>query len=405
MTSLLCNLGRVVVSRRSCSLIICGTILWAGLASGCNSPTASPPVAKPPVVTVSPAVKQATVDYDEFVGRTEATETVEVRARISGVLQKVHFLDGSMVEQGQLLFTIEKDQYAAVHAQSISRISLYKANLGLAESSFERSKKLFPQGAISKEEYDEAEAAVIAANAQMTAAEKDAELSQLDLNYTEILSPITGRIDRALITPGNMLTGGLGSGTLLTRIVKDKPIYAYVDIDERSVLRFLRKARAKPPATNSETTALRDLGIQCELQLQDETDYPHVGILDFAENEVDSATGTIRIRGVFDNERGMLRGGLFVRVRIPVSEPYQAVLIPEQAIGSEQGEKFAFVVSAEGKSEKRSLELGGMVGNMRVVKQGLSAGEDVVVKGIQRVRPGLQVTVERQTSEAAASNL
>jgi len=376
-------------------------MLWAGLVSGCSRPLASPPEAKPPLVTVSAALKQTTVDYDEFVGRTEATQTVEVRARVSGVLDKVHFIDGSMVEKGQLLFTIEKDQYAAVHAQSISRIELYKANLGLAESGFERSKKLFPQGAISREEYDEAEAAVVAANAQMTAAEKDAELSQLDLDYTEIVSPITGRIDRALITPGNMLTGGLGSGTLLTRIVQDKPIYAYVDIDERSVLRFLRQARANPPATSTGTTALRDLGIRCELQLQDESDYPHVGTLDFAENQIDSATGTIRIRGVFANEQGLLRGGLFVRVRIPVSEPYEAVLIPEQAVGSEQGEKYAFVINAEGKSEKRGLELGGMVGKLRVVKQGIAAGEEVVVKGIQRVQPGLQVTVERQVLEDA----
>ncbi len=380
----------------------CALVLTAVLC-GCRDTTEDLTVPKPPVVTVTPAIQQMTLDYDEYVGRTEASETVEVRARVSGVLQTVHFQDGSLVEAGQPLFTIEKDQYAAVHAQSISRISLYKANLGLAESSFERSKKLLPQGAISQEEYDEAEAAVVAANAQMNAALKDAELSQLDLNYTDILSPITGRIDRAYVTPGNMLTGGIGSGTLLTRIVKDQPIYAYIDIDERSVLRYLRQRRSDLPSSNTATIPLRELGIECELQLQDETDYPHVGLLDFAENRVDAATGTIRIRGVFENEDGLLRGGLFVRVRIPIGEPYEAVLIPEQSIGSEQGEKYAYVINASGKAERRGLALGGSQGTLRVVKAGLQAGEDVVVKGIQRLQPGMQVTTEKQTTEAASS--
>jgi RND family efflux transporter MFP subunit len=325
---------------------------------------------------------------------------VEVRSRIFGYLKSIEFKDGDFVtgpvlgpngeveKEGQVLFTIEPDEYEAIHKQSQARIDLNAANLALAKAKLARNEPLVKTGAVSREEYEESVAAVQSAQASITAAEADANRTAVDLKYTVIRAPISGRIDRAFVTVGNLLTGGAASGTLLTKIVQEQPMYVYFDVDERSLLKYMRqRAATRETAPGS----LRELGIPCYLQLADETGFPHAGTLDFVETEVNRTTGTARIRGVFPNEDRSLASGLFVRVQIPVSEPYQALLIPEAALATDQSIKFVYVVGADGTATRRTVELGGQRDEMRIITSGLQAGEQVIVKGLQRVKPGQKV--------------
>lgn len=382
----------------------------APLASGCGKGgDKKAPKLSPPKVVCTPARVQPITDFDEFVGRTEAVETVEIRSRVSGFLETIDFVDGASVKEGDLLATIETEEYAAIHQQSLARIALWESKLELGRSKLKRSQALIKTASISQEELDESVAGVGEAEASLVAARADAARTELDVKYTKIFAPIAGRIDRALVTPGNMLTGGLGSGTLITQIVSVAPIYAYLDVDEASILRYIRKARGASAGTESqEQQSLAELNIPCYLQLNDELEAKHVGKLDFVENRVDKSTGTIRLRAVFSNEDRILRGGMFVRAKIPVSDPYDAVLIPETAIGTDQGFKFAYVVDAANKASRRTLKLGGMQGSMRIILDGIKANEKVIVRGIQRVRPGSEVAPvmeEVPTSSQSAPNV
>ncbi|MCE9544296.1 MAG: efflux RND transporter periplasmic adaptor subunit [Planctomycetia bacterium] len=386
----------------------CLLALTAGLAGimsaslGCQS--AAPVAAEQPVpkVTVTGVISQETVDTDEYTGRTEASEIVDVRARVFGFLKTITFKDGDYVREGQTLFTIEPDEYAAIHQQSLARIALNNANLELAKANLARKKSVVKSGAISQEEYEEAIAAVRESEAKITAAQADANRTAVDLKYTDVKAPISGRIDRAMVSKGNLLTGGQGSGTLLTKIVCEQPMYVYFDVDERSLLRYMKMR------TGDRTSApgsLRELGVACYVQLADEKDFTHQGSLDFASAEVNASTGTARLRGVFANKNRELVSGLFVRVRIPVSQPYKALLIPEKALATDQNLKFVYVVGSNNEATRRTVELGAQRGDLRIVKSGLTAGERVIVKGLQRVKPGQKVEAELEQPPVAAASV
>jgi RND family efflux transporter MFP subunit len=339
---------------------------------------------------------------------------------VFGYLKSVEFQDGDFVkgppldangkpiigpdgkeQPGQTLFIIEPDEYLAIHNQSLARIELNQANLTLAKAKLARNEALVKSGAVSKEEYEESVAAVEAATAAITAARADAKRTEVDLKYTVVTAPISGRIDRAFVTKGNLLTGGQGSGTLLTKIVQENPMYVYFDVDERSLLRYMRQRtdnRDKAPGS------LRERAIPCFLQLADEADFSHEGTLDFIATEVSRTTGTARIRGVFPNQDRSLASGLFVRVQIPVSQPYQALMIPELALATDQSIKFVFVVGADGTAERREVELGTTRGPLRIVTSGLKEGEHVIVKGLQRVKPGQKVEATLEKVEPPATS-
>jgi RND family efflux transporter MFP subunit len=385
-----------------------GLLAVMPLAIGCEGSAPASAELPTPKVTVTPVISQETVDADEYTGKTEASDTVEVRARVFGYLKTIDFKDGDFVkgpvmgpngevqEEGQVLFTIEPDEYVAINKQSLSRIDLNNANLDLAKAKLARNEPLVRTGAVSREEYEESVAAVKEAEAKITAAIADAERTAIDLKYTTIRAPISGRIDRRFVSVGNLLTGGQGSGTLLTKIVSEQPMYVYFDVDERSLLRYMRQ-RAEERATAP--GSLREAGIPVYLQLADEDDFVHEGKLDFIETEVRATTGTARVRGIFANENRELASGLFVRVKIPVSEPYQALLIPEAAIATDQSIRFVYIVGADGTAERRTVELGAQRGEMRIVKSGLEAGEKVIVKGLQRVKPRQKVDAEEAPAE------
>lgn len=391
-------------------------VLFAGVAvalavasAGCDRAAPASSEMPVPKVTTTAVVSQETVDTDEYTGQTEASEMVEVRARIFGYLKSIEFRDGDFVKgpvlgpngevqtEGQILFTIEPDEYDAIHKQSLARIDVNQANLTLAKAKLARNELLVKKQAISVEEYEETVAAVATAEAAITAARADANRTYVDLKYTVVRAPISGRIDRALVTKGNLLTGGMTNGTLLTKIVSEQPMYVYFDVDERSLLRYMRqRADTRDTAPGS----LRDLSIPCYLQLADEKDFSHEGKLDFIATTVNRTTGTARLRGVFPNTNRELASGLFVRLRIPVSEPYQALLIPERALATDQSLKFVYVVGAGGVAERRTVELGAQRGEMRIITSGLQAGEQVIVKGLQRVKPGQKVEAEQVAAAA-----
>jgi RND family efflux transporter MFP subunit len=359
---------------------------------GCAKPVAAPTPIPMKVATVLAKAQEVT-DYDEFVGRTSATETVEVRARVTGYIKEILFTDGQNIREDDLLFKIEPDVYQAAHQQALAKIDLMKARVGLAKSKLARAKSLIDVQAISQEEYEENVAALTEAQAQQVAAEADSQISALDLKYTEVRSPISGRIDRALVTPGNIVTGGLGTGTLLTTIVKTDPMYVYFDVDEQSVLRYQRLEREEGQAEKSKL--LKDLNIPCAIQLADEKDFLHQGKLDFIQNQIDEKTGSIKLRGVFSNPDNLLKSGMFVRARVPVSQPYQAVVVPEQSIGVDQDTRYVIVIGSDKKPVRRTVELGRLLGDQRVITRGLESGEEIIYRGLQRVRPNAALEIER----------
>lgn len=375
--------------------------IFAAVHTGCERPapaSSGQPIAK---VTVTPVVSQETTDADEYTGRAEASEIVEVRARVSGFIRTVDFTDGEIVAEGKPLFKIEPDEYEAIHRQSQSRVALQEAKRDLAKAVLDRNEILLKKQALSQEEYEESVAAYRESTAAIAAAEADAARTALDLKYTVVAAPIGGRIDRALVTPGNLVTGGLGSGTLLTKIVKEQPMHVYFDVDERSLLRYMHhRAEGRETAPGN----LKDEGIACFVQLADEKDFPHEGKLDFAASEVDAGTGTARLRAVLENKNRELVSGMFVRVRIPIGKPYRALLIPEQALLTDQSIKYAYVVGDDGAATRRTVELGTQQGDMRIIRSGLKEGDRVIVKGQQRVRPGQKVEAEMQKPAAPAES-
>jgi len=385
-----------MLSKNRWLIIALGCSLGLG-AIGCQKPITKPAAPKLKIATVLAASKPIT-DHDEFVGRTNAVETVEVRARVTGYIKQIHFTDGQRIQENDLLFSIEPDVYEAAHQQALSKIDLMKARVGLAQSKLARAKTLIDVKAISQEEYEENVAALTEAQAQQVAAIADSQISALDLKYTEVRSPIGGRIDRALSTPGNIVTGGLGTGTLLTTIVKTDPMFVYFDVDEQSVLRYQRMTREEIQSDSPATQPPRDLKsfeIPCLMQLGDEKDFPHQGKLDFLENRIEERTGSIKLRAVLDNKDNLLKSGMFVRVRIPVSKPYVAVLVPEVSIGVDQDARYVIAIGPDSKPSRRNVQLGRAIGAWRVITSGLEAGTQVVYRGLQRVRTGAELEIEQ----------
>ncbi len=363
---------------------------------GCSgAPEAPVEVPKPPEVTISQVVERSVVEYEEFTGRLDAEESVEVRARVNGYLNEVHFSDGQEVKAGTLLFEIDPRTFEAAVKNAEGQKAQWLAKQDKARADVARYEGLVPTGAASAQDLDKARAELGEAIAAIQSAEAMIERAKLDLEFSKIVAPIDGQIGEALITKGNLIQPGTGSDALLTTIVSLDPIYAYFDVDERTLQRFRERHRAAG-VEGAALPNVAQLKIPVLLGLASEEGFPHTGVIDFADNRVDPATGTVRVRGAFDNAKRQFKPGFFARVRIPVSDSYKALLVSELAIGTDQGQKYVLVVNDQSTVERRFVKPGPLQDDgLRVISDGLKSGESVVVNGLQRARPGKPVTPQR----------
>ena len=353
---------------------------------GCHEPEAAP-VPPPPPVTVAQPISRDVQEWDEFPGRLEAKETVSVRPRVSGYVQSVSFKEGGIVKKGDLLFVIDPRPYQAELDRARGEVARAEARRSLAETEFKRTKSLVPSEAASELELEERRANLAEAVAAVAVAQANVKSAELNVEFTQVRAEIDGRISRVDVTVGNLVTGGgQGEATLLTTITSLHPMYCYVDADERSVLKYQRldQENKRPSA--------RNVQIPARLALLNEDEFVHEGVIDFVDNRVDPTTGTLRARGVFPNEAGVMTPGLFGRLRVPGSPAYRALLVAQSAIQADQGQSYVLTVDAENTVKITPVKLGATFGPLRAIVSGLTGEESVIVNGLLRARPGGKVT-------------
>ncbi|WP_321931763.1 efflux RND transporter periplasmic adaptor subunit [Paraburkholderia guartelaensis] len=366
-------------SRTRIALAVIGVLVVAGLGTlGAVRLDSHPAVAAEappaPEVDVAPVLNRTITDWQTYSGRMAAVEKVEIRPQVSGTIVSVNFHDGALVKQGDTLFVIDPRPYQAAVDQAAAQLAAAQARTGYAQSDWERAQRLIGDNAIAKRDYDEKQNASREANANLKAAQAALEAAQINLGYTRIVAPVSGRVSRAEITVGNVVSAG-ASAAPLTTLVSVSPIYAEFDADEQTYLDYIShmKNGSKVPV---------------ELGLANESGYSRTGTIESVDNRLDTTSGTIRVRARFDNADGALVPGLYARIKVSGSAPHPALLVDDAAIGTDQDKKFVYVVDNSGKVAYRTVQTGGQQGNLRVILDGLKAGDHVVVNGTQRVRPG-----------------
>jgi RND family efflux transporter MFP subunit len=382
----------------------------ATLLGGCNRQPEMP-VLPPVAVTIAKPVEREVMDYQEFTGNTSAIKSVDIRARVSGYLDKIGFAEGAVVQAGEMLFVIDPRPYQAAFDQAQANVDQAKAQLELAQSNLKRDEDLRQKGVISPQDFETALANRDQASASLLSNQAALETAKLNLEFTQVRSPIDGRTSIYNYTIGNLIAGGdTSSSGVLTTVVSLDPMYVYYNVDERGLLGYQEMLRSgKLPYT-------QDGKVPVEMQLANETGYPHKGFIDFIDNRVDASTGTIRVRGAFPNKDGLLRPGLFAQLRIAASPKYKAVLISDLAVGYDQGQPIVYIVGANDVATAKQVKLGALSEGLRVVEAGIGPDDQVIVDGIVHVRPGTKVTpqegkmadfaggLRRQISVAPAEN-
>ncbi|MEW6354055.1 MAG: efflux RND transporter periplasmic adaptor subunit [Pseudomonadota bacterium] len=361
---------------------------------------APPPQGPPPApeVSVAAVIEREVNEWDEFTGHLQAVERVEIRPRVTGYIESVNFQEGKEVKKGDVLFVIDPRPYQAELNRAAAEAAQTQARLQLAKSELERAARLLKTRMVSQQLYDERNSAVREAEAALQAARAAEQNARLNMEFTRVTSPIDGRASRAEVTAGNLVTGGASGApaTLLTTVVSLDPIYAYFEGDEQIYLKYVTMARS------GERASSREVRNPIYLGLANEQGHPHQGYMDFVDNQLNPATGTIRARAVFDNKERLLTPGLFARLKLIGSGTFKAVLINDRAVGTDQNKKFVLVLGADNKVEYRPVQIGRLIEGLRVVKEGLKPGEQIVVNGLQRVRPGMPVTPQTVPMEDAA---
>ena len=391
-----------VLTRMSSREVLIAGLMSLLLAAGCAKTPMKPADPPPDEVLVSLPTSDEVTDYEEFIGHTEAVYAVDVRARVNGYLDKVNFNDGDEVEKGTTLFDIDARPYKATFDNTTAMLEQGQARLTRTTADHRRADALLQRNAIGREEYDRIQGDYAESKATIGAAKASLDMAQLNLDWTKVVAPISGLVSRRLVDPGNLIKA---DDTILTTIVSLDPIYVYFDIDERTVLKIRRLIAEGRVQSRTEA----ELPVQ--IALSDEENFPHQGTINFSDNRLDAGTGTLRVRGVVANPRTregvrtrLFSPNMFVRIRLPIGKPHNSILISEQAIGTDQGRKYVYVVkNAKIKDKKTNKErdgeivayqpikIGSLNRGMRVVDEGLAMGEHVVVTGLQRVRPGKEV--------------
>ena len=364
-------------------------IAVAGSLAACdqNQPQASPSSAAPaPVVSVAKPAQREMVEWDEYTGRFDAVQTVEIRARVSGYLNEVRFKDGQLVKQGDVLFAIDPRPFERVLEQAKAELFAATTKVENANLDVARGQPLIERKIISDKTFDDRMSLLRDAQAAVKVSEAKVKSAELDHSFATMSAPISGRISRTLVTAGNWISAGSVSGaTLLTTIVSQDPIHIYFDVSENNYIKYKRLGERGVSA------GAADVGAAVEVALPDETGFPHKGTLDFLDNRLDQGTGTLRARAVLPNKTGLFSPGLFARVRVTGTPSYAALLLPDEAIATDQTQKFVYVVADDGIVSRRNVVLGPLEAGLRVVREGLSSKDWVVVRGLQRARPGIKV--------------
>ncbi|WP_018232133.1 efflux RND transporter periplasmic adaptor subunit [Thioalkalivibrio thiocyanodenitrificans] len=359
------------------------TAALVGMLPGCESaaqPDSTPP---PPAVSVAEVLLRDVVHWDEFTGRIEAAEAVDLRPRVSGYIERVDYEEGGVVEKGDVLFTIDQRPYRAAFEQARAELARAEAQAALARSELARAGRLAESRAISAEEHDQRQAAARQAEANVRAARAALDTAALDLEFTEVRAPISGRAGRARITAGNLAQADV---TRLTTIVSLDPVHVYFDGDERAYLRYQAMERNGERSNGAHPV---------HVALAGDRDFPHEGVLDFMDNHLDPNTGTIRGRALLSNHEGVFTPGLFARVRLPGSGTFHALLVDDKAILTDQDRKYVYVLGEDSRALRRDVRIGRMVEGLRVVESGLEPGDRVLVHGVQRVFfPGMPVQAQ-----------
>lgn len=358
--------------------IVAASVLMTAALYGCSQPSEAqaPPA---PSVTVAVPLVQAVQDWDEFTGRFEATQSVEVRARVGGYVSGVHFRDGDYVRRGQLLFSLDPRPAQAALASARAQLSQAQAQLALAQSELTRSETLLESQAVSQAEVDTRRGALQTAQAAIAAANANVRARQLDLEFTRVTAPISGRVSDRRVDAGNLVAGGSSAADVLTTVVSSAPIHFVFDGSEAVLLKYQRQARSG--------------AAPIQVRLQDEADFTRTGTLDFTDNAVDTASGVIRLRAVIPNADGFLKPGMFGQARLAGSGSYEAMLVPDAAVATDQARRIVYVVAADGSVAPRPVQLGPLVDGLRVIRSGLQRTDRVIINGVQRIQqPGMKVT-------------
>ena len=380
------------------SILVLITAATITLSSGAAKPASPPPAAAS--VSVAAALEKTVTEWDDFSGRVEAIERVEIRPRVSGTIDAVHFQEGQLVKKGDLLFTIDPRPYQAELARATATQAGAQAGLALAKTELARSSRLIEEHAVAQRELDQRNNALLEADASLKAAEAAVLSARLNLQYTSITAPVSGRVSRAEITVGNLVGAGVASPALTT-VVSVSPVYVSFEVDEQTYIRYA----ANGAVGNSGVSRL-----PVSIGLASEDGYPHQGQIKAFDNRLDTASGTMRVRAVFDNPNGALTPGMYARVRTGGSAAETAVLIDDKAVGTDQDKKFVMVLGADNKVVYRAVKLGPIVDGLRIVRSGLKKNERIVVNGLQRIHPNdlvapTTVSMDGEDSSAATAIL
>ncbi|HBH7065107.1 TPA: efflux RND transporter periplasmic adaptor subunit [Enterobacter cloacae] len=374
-----------------------GVMFLSVLLVGCDNSVAQNAAPPAPAVSAADVVVKSISQWDSFNGRIEAVESVQLRPRVSGYIDKVNYTDGQEVKKGEVLFTIDDRTYRAALEQAQANLARAKTQASLAQSEANRTDKLINTHLVSREEWEQRRSAAVQAQADIRAAQAAVDAAQLNLDFTKVTAPIDGRASRALITSGNLVTAG-DSASVLTTLVSQKTVYVYFDVDESTYLHYQNLARSGQGASSNHTA------LPVEIGLTGEEGYPHQGKVDFLDNQLTPSTGTIRMRALLDNAQRQFTPGLFARVRLPGSAEFKATLVDDKAVLTDQDRKYVYIVDKEGKAQRRDITPGRLADGLRIVRQGLNPGDKVIIDGLQKVfMPGMPVNAKTVAMTASTA--